>query len=183
MEITYLNGDILFSKYQTLVNPVNCVGVMGKGLALRFKKAYPDMFKRYKSICERHLFKPGLLWIYNAHNGQKVLCFPTKDDWNEPSRPEWIEDGLKKFVSTYKDKELTSAAFPLLGTGLGGLDKSTIMAMMEENLRQCDIPIEIYSTYEPYSKTMLPLLEKLTGGLSEAEIKVVKEKICHEFPF
>lgn len=180
MSITYLNGDILFSKCQTLVNPVNCVGVMGRGLALRFKKAYPDMFLKYKSICDRHLLKPGMLWIYNALHGKKVLCFPTKDNWRYPSRPEWIENGLKKFVFTYKDKGITSAAFPLLGTGLGGMTKSTMMAIMDEHLSHCDIPIEIYSTYEPYSKKLIPLLEKLTGKLDFQQRREIEEKICFE---
>lgn len=178
--IKYLTGDILFSKCQTLVNPVNCVGVMGKGLALRFRKAYPDMFLRYKSICQRGLLKPGMLWLYQSITDTKVLCFPTKEDWREPSRSVWIEDGLSKFVTTYKEKGITSAAFPLLGAGNGGLDKSTAMAILEEHLRDCDIPIEIYSTYVPYSKTFIPLLERLVGEISDEQKKEIIEKICHE---
>ena len=178
--IKFLTGDILFSKCQTLVNPVNCVGVMGKGLALRFRKAYPDMYLRYKNICQRGLLKPGMLWLYQSKSGTKVLCFPTKNDWRKPSRPEWIVDGLNKFVATYKAKGITSAAFPLLGAGNGGLDKSTAMAILEEHLRGCDIPIEIYSTYAPYSRIFIPLVERLTGPLSEEQKKEIADKLCHE---
>lgn len=181
MELKYLTGDILFSKCQTLVNPVNCVGVMGKGLAFRFKKAYPNMYERYRIICKKRLLLPGKLWIYNALNGTKVLCFPTKDDWRKPSRPEWIECGLRKFVNTYKEKGITSAAFPLLGAGNGGMDKSSSMAMMGEYLSKCDIPIEIYSTYEPYSKKMIAMIEKLTGELNFAQKKEIMEKLCFEY--
>lgn len=178
--IKYLTGDILFNKCQTLVNPVNCVGVMGKGLALRYKKAYPDMYIRYRSICQRGLLKPGMLWIYNSIAGKKVLCFPTKDDWRYPSKTEWIEAGLMKFVETYKDKGITSAAFPLLGAGYGGLDKRMVIAILEEHLRDCDIPIEIYSTYEPYSKKLIPLLERLAGPLTREQKKEIADKLCHE---
>lgn len=178
--IKYLTGDILFSKCQTLVNPVNCVGVMGKGLALRFRKAYPDMYLRYKSICQRGLLKPGMLWLYQSLSGTKVLCFPTKEDWREPSKIVWIEDGLRKFVTTYREKGIASAAFPLLGVGLGGLDKSTVMSILEEYLSDCDIPIEIYSTYVPYSKTFIPLIERLVGELTDDQKKEIIIKLCHE---
>lgn len=142
--ITYIQGDIMQSKCQTLVNPVNCVGVMGKGLAMRFKELYPMMFEKYKVYCDKMLLRPGMLWIYTANAARKILCFPTKDDWRNPSRQDWIEDGLRKFRATYREKGVTSIAFPLLGAGCGGLYEETSREILEAYLHSLDIPVEIY---------------------------------------
>lgn len=144
MSITFIKGGIMTSSCQTLVNPVNCVGVMGKGLALQFKERYPQMFEKYKYYCDKKLLRPGMLWIYTANDGKKVLCFPTKDDWKNPSKVEWIEEGLKKFCDVYKEKKILSAAFPLLGAGCGGLKESVSLRLLETYLCNVEIPIEIY---------------------------------------
>lgn len=149
MSITFIKGNIMTSSCQTLVNPVNCVGVMGKGLALQFKERYPQMFEKYKYYCDKKLLRPGMLWIYTARNGKKILCFPTKDDWRKPSKVEWIEAGLKKFGTVYREKNITSIAFPLLGAGCGGLQESVSLRLMETCLHDVDIPIEIYVTSIP----------------------------------
>lgn len=143
--ITVINGNIFNTKAQTIVNTVNCVGVMGKGIALVFKLRYPSMFEQYQKYCKQNLIAVGKLWIYKGEpTNPWVLNFPTKTHWKLPSEYEYIEKGLQKFVDTYKEKGITSIAFPLLGANNGGLDKDKIMETMLHYLSKCDIPIEIY---------------------------------------
>ena len=145
MSIKYIKGDIFSSKCQTLVNAVNCVGVMGKGIALEYKLRYPKMYLEYREHCKNNLIKIGSLWLYTKQeNSPWVLNFPTKFHWRNPSKIEWIELGLRKFVDTYEKKGITSIAFPLLGTHNGGLDKQTVLSLMYEYLGKCNIEIEIY---------------------------------------
>ena len=143
--ITVINGNIFNTTAQTIVNTVNCVGVMGKGIALVFKLRYPSMFEQYQKYCKQNLIAVGKLWIYKGEpTNPWVLNFPTKTHWKLPSEYEYIEKGLQKFVDTYKEKGITSIAFPLLGANNGGLDKDKIMETMLHYLSKCDIPIEIY---------------------------------------
>lgn len=147
--ITFIKGNIFNTKAQTIVNTVNCVGVMGKGIALVFKLRYPLMFDIYKQYCNAHLIGIGKLWLYKGNILDPwVLNFPTKIHWKYPSKLEYIEAGLKKFVETYKDRGITSVAFPLLGVNNGGLDKDVVTELMIRYLNVCDIPVEIY-LYDP----------------------------------
>lgn len=149
MAITIINGNIFNTKAQTIVNTVNCVGVMGKGIALVFKLRYPNMFEQYQKLCAQHLIEIGKLWIYKGDKSDPwVLNFPTKTHWKLPSEYEYLEKGLQKFVDTYQEKGITSIAFPLLGAFNGGLEKERVMDIMQHYLSQCDIPIEIYQ-YDP----------------------------------
>ena len=116
--IRYIEGDIFKSPAQVIVNTVNTVGVMGKGIALEFKKRYPDMFQAYRDICDRRKLKTGTLMLYYEPD-HWVLLFPTKENWRNPSRMEYIEAGLAKFCRTYAEKGITSVAFPKLGCGNG----------------------------------------------------------------
>jgi len=143
--ITHQKGNIFASTAQTLVNPVNLVGVMGKGLALEFKEKYPPMFDQYKRLCDQKKFKIGMLHLWKGHP-KWVLNFPTKLDWRDLSGPEIVEAGLFKFVNTFKEKGINSAAFPRLGCGEGGLDwEDVVKPMMEEYLGKLPVHIEIYS--------------------------------------
>lgn len=100
--ITFVKGNIFNTKAQTVVNTVNCVGVMGKGIALVYKLRYPKMFDIYKEYCHQHLIGIGKLWIYKGDkNDPWVLNFPTKFHWKYPSKYEYVEKGLQKFVETY----------------------------------------------------------------------------------
>lgn len=147
--VTFHKGNIFNSKMQTIVNTINCVGAMGKGIALVFKLRYPAMFDKYKDYCESKMIGIGKLWLYKSDDSaQWVLNFPTKFHWKYPSKIEYIESGLQKFIDTYKEKGITSIAFPLLGTHNGGLDKIEVLDMMYRYLEQCDIPVEIYE-YDP----------------------------------
>jgi O-acetyl-ADP-ribose deacetylase (regulator of RNase III) len=140
--ITYVEGSLFASPAQTLVNTVNSVGVMGKGLAKAFKSYFPEMFEDYKRLCESGDITAGRLLLYRtAHKW--VLNFPTKRHWRQLSRLADIEAGLQAFSRAYAEQGIVSAAFPQLGCGNGGLDwESQVRPLMERYLGQ--LPIEIY---------------------------------------
>lgn len=147
--INFIKGNLFDSKCQTLVNTVNCVGVMGKGIALEFKNKYQAMFDEYKNVCRRHeLLHGGDLWLYDYVDvfiPRKILCFATKEHWRNPSKIEWIERGLQQFVNKYKYWNITSIAFPKLGCNNGGLNWETqVKPLMIKYLEPLDIKIEIY---------------------------------------
>lgn len=141
--IEYVEGNIFDSHAQTIVNTVNTVGVMGKGLALSYKKRYPQMFISYRNACEKHQLTIGKLMLYYAPD-HWILMFPTKEDWRNPSKIEYIEKGLKKFVCTYADKGITSIAFPKLGCGCGELSWGDVRPVMEKYLKHLPITVYIY---------------------------------------
>jgi O-acetyl-ADP-ribose deacetylase (regulator of RNase III) len=142
MMILYVKGDMFQSPAQVLVNTVNTAGVMGKGLALDFKRLYPEMFEQYRSLCETRQIQIGTLWLYKTPN-KWVLNFPTKKHWREPSRLEYVEAGLKKFVAVYSRMGIHSIAFPALGCGNGQLDfAAEVQPLMEKYLRK--LPIEAF---------------------------------------
>ena len=170
--ITFVEGNIFNTKCQTVVNTVNCVGVMGKGIALVYKLRYPAMFDIYKSYCSSRHIDIGKLWLYKGEpNDPWVLNFPTKKHWKFPSKIEYVVKGLEKFIATYKEKGITSIAFPLLGTHNGGLDKDEVLSIMTQYLSQCDIPVEIYE-YDPKATDDLFEQFKMTWySLSDVERK------------
>jgi len=141
--LIYRRTSILESPAQTLVNTVNCVGVMGKGLARAFKDLEPDMFRAYKRICDQKALAPGKLWLWRG-SGSWVLNFPTKIHWRNPSQIEWIEQGLEKFVSAYAGQGITEISFPRLGCGNGGLEWDEVRPVMERYLSQVSIPVYIH---------------------------------------
>lgn len=144
--ITFKKGNIFSSDKQTIVNTINCVGVMGKGVALGFRLRYPEMYEKYKEFCKNKQITIGKLWLYKRPQeySKWVLNFPTKFHWKYPSKMEYLEAGLQKFVETYQEKGITSIVFPLLGTHNGGLDKIDVLNIMHFYLDKCSIPIEIY---------------------------------------
>lgn len=141
--LIYRRTSILESPAQTLVNTVNCVGVMGKGLAHAFKNREPEMYKSYKRICDERILIPGKLWLWRGKSNW-ILNFPTKFHWRDPSRIEWIEQGLEKFVSAYAAQRIAEASFPKLGCGNGNLDWTEVRPLMEHYLSNVDIPIYIH---------------------------------------
>jgi O-acetyl-ADP-ribose deacetylase (regulator of RNase III) len=139
------NSNIFNSKCQTLVNTVNCVGVMGKGLALEMKKRYPLLFEQYKTFCDKKLIDIGKLWIYKTDTDKLILNFPTKKHWKDSSEYDYIEQGMKKFVETYKNKNISSIAFPMLGCNNGGLNKDIVLEILTRHLIKCEnLVVEIY---------------------------------------
>ena len=142
--IKKIKGNIFNTNCQTLVNTVNCIGVMGKGMALECKLRFPEMFIKYKDSCDKKLFKPGYLQIYK-NSKPWILNFPTKIHWKDPSKIEYLEDGLKKFQDEYLNKNISSIAFPLLGASLGGLSEELVYETMTKYLEPLNnIDIEIY---------------------------------------
>ena len=168
MEI--IKGNIFTTKCQTIVNAVNCVGVMGAGLAFEFRLRYPEMFTKYKELTEKNLLNIGSLWIYKVNNERWILNFPTKFHWKYPSKIEYIEKGLQKFVDTYKGRGITSIAFPLLGASNGGLNENQVLEVMNEYLQPVDIPVEIYK-YDTYAYDDLYLeFKKLFSLIDESSL-------------
>lgn len=142
--LTYVIGDLFTSPAQVLTNTVNTVGVMGKGIAKEFKRIYPEMFARYRELCERDQLGIGNLWLYRTPN-KWILNFPTKKHWRHPSRPEYIEAGLRTFVNFYSKFRIHSIAFPALGCGNGELDFETqTKPLMERYLGKLPIYVFIY---------------------------------------
>ncbi len=140
--LLYVEQDIFQSPAQVIVNTVNIVGVMGKGIAKRYKEIYPDMYKQYRRFCEQKLLDIGKLWLYKTDT-KWVLNFPTKKHWRNPSKLEYIELGLQKFVSTYEERGITSISFPQLGSGNGGLDwEKEVKPLMEKYLKE--LPIDVF---------------------------------------
>ena len=143
-------GDILRSDAQALVNTVNCVGIMGKGLALQFKKAFPENFKFYARACEHGEVHLGSMLVYdlNRMTGPRyIINFPTKQHWKNQSRLGDIEAGLKDLVKTVRDLHIQSIAIPPLGCGLGGLNWSDVRARIEAAFRA--VPELDVSLFEP----------------------------------
>jgi O-acetyl-ADP-ribose deacetylase (regulator of RNase III) len=141
-------GDLLTSKMQTLVNTVNCVGVMGKGIALAFRNTFPAMFNEYRSRCTNKQVKLGEPYCYKVSPFRLIVNFPTKGHWKENSKIGEVEKGLKVLVSKYKEWGIQSMAIPPLGCGNGGLDWNDVLPLMQSYLSQMDIPIEIYAPHE-----------------------------------
>ena len=152
MKIT--TGDIFNTTMQTIVNPVNCSKTMGRGLALKFKKKYPEMFTDYvikSNTGELQIGKPYI--YYGSVNTPNVINFPTKLHWRDPSRLRFIKSGLVYLVDHYKEWGIESIATPALGCGLGGLDWNAVLLIMEEELGKLDgIPVEIYQPVIGYQR-------------------------------
>jgi O-acetyl-ADP-ribose deacetylase (regulator of RNase III) len=160
--LIYHRTSIFESPAQTLVNTVNCVGVMGKGIAAEFRDRYPDMFRAYKDICAKKLLEPGMLWVWKA-NDRWILNFPTKRHWRHPSKVEWIDAGLRKFVAEYERRGITDISFPRLGCGNGGLNWDDVRPIMDSYL--APLPITIYvHDYE----VNIGLPEHLESGASSS---------------
>ncbi len=142
--LDYVLTNIFDSPAQTLVNTVNTVGIMGKGIAAEYKRRYPDMFRRYRQHCKSGSLDIGKLYLYKGDN-KWVLNFPTKEHWRNPSKVEYLEAGLQKFVATYAAHGITSVSFPQLGTGNGGLDWTRVVRpLMDKYLSDLAIPVFIH---------------------------------------
>lgn len=142
-----LVGDILQSKAQTLINTVNCVGVMGKGIALEFKTRFPEMFDDYVARCHQHEVKPGEPYLYKTLIPLQIINFPTKDHWKSVSKLSDIEHGLESLLRHYKVWGVTSLAIPPLGCGNGKLEWRAVGPLIYRFVKQMDVPVEIYAPY------------------------------------
>lgn len=150
--ITFHHGDLLQSDAQALVNTVNCVGVMGAGIALAFKKAYPSMFEAYKLQCQSGLMKPGGVRFFKRDelggSCRYLVNFATKNDWRMPSELSYVELGLKALREGVVSRAITSIAIPPLGCGLGGLGWNVVRPMIVSTFN--DVPNLVVHVYEPH---------------------------------
>jgi len=136
--LRFTTGDILAEDAEALVNTVNCVGVMGRGIALQFKKAFPENFRVYARACKRGDVQPGRMFVFETGaltNPRLIINFPTKRHWRGNSRIEDIEAGLKDLATVIRERNIRSIAVPPLGSGLGGLDWSDVRPRIEGALR------------------------------------------------
>jgi O-acetyl-ADP-ribose deacetylase (regulator of RNase III)/uncharacterized protein YwgA len=151
MSIIFKTGDLFLDKSEALVNTVNCVGVMGKGVALEFKRRWPENYKAYKKTCDDKKLRPGQMLIFELGSlleksePKFIINFPTKDHWRAKSKLEYISEGLEALVSDIKKYKIKSLALPPLGCGNGGLDWNTVRQMMMERLSELgDVNVFIY---------------------------------------
>ena len=145
-------GNILKANSQALVNPVNCVGVSGKGLALLFRRAWPTNYLSYVMACKGGQLRPGRLHIFptgRLGNPKWIINFPTKDDWRDKSKLIYIEGGLDALVLQLLTNCIERVAIPPLGCGLGGLDWKDVKALiMERFAARADIAVDLYPPEE-----------------------------------
>jgi len=146
--IHYQKGNLLESEAEALVNTINTVGVMGKGIALQFKNMFPNNFKIYAQACKNKEVKVGQLFVTEEDallSGKKIIInFPTKTNWRLPSEYKYIESGLTELVKVIMEKNINSIAIPPLGSGNGGLDWNKVKQILEKYLSEVDCDIHIY---------------------------------------
>jgi len=145
--VKVLIGNLFESKAQTLVNTVNCVGVMGKGIALEFKKRFPDAYKEYVDLCEKGEVKLGRPYLHKSLVGPWILNFPTKDHWRMVTRLGDIVHGLQYLLKHYRSWDIESIAVPPLGCGQGQLEWRIVGPTLYRYLSEMEIPIELYAPY------------------------------------
>jgi len=150
--VTFVRGNIFESSAQIITNTVNCVGVMGAGLALEFKNKFPEMFNDYKTRCQKNEVVAGKPYLWENDKVQ-ILNFPTKRHWQDKSLLNDIEDGLRYLATQYQEMGIQSLALPPLGCGLGGLS---------------------------WDDDVKPLIEKYLGSLSDLEIYVYEPSVTSE---
>jgi O-acetyl-ADP-ribose deacetylase (regulator of RNase III) len=158
--IEYTSGDILKSEAEAFVNTVNCVGVMGRGIAAQFKNAYPENFKAYAAACRREEVRPGRMFVFETGRlmpPRYIINFPTKRHWRGKSRIEDIDAGLVTLVTEIRSRNIRSIAIPPLGCGLGGLEWDKVRPRIEAALEGLDdVRVMIYEPKgAPASDTMV----------------------------
>jgi O-acetyl-ADP-ribose deacetylase (regulator of RNase III) len=141
--ITETSGNLLNAEADVLVNTVNCVGAMGKGIAADFKKRYPDMYVDYVRRCDQRAVRPGRPYAW-VGDGKTIINFPTKQHWRGSSRLEWVMDGLPRLVELATAVGARRIAVPPLGCGHGGLDWAEVRPLMHAALASLTIPVLLY---------------------------------------
>ena len=142
--LEFVKGDIFDAPADIRVNTVNCVGVMGTGVALAFKQRYPDMFKDYQRDCKDGRVMPGTMHIWKSLTGDWIINFPTKRDWRESSRYEDIDAGLDDLRGYLNGVGRVTIALPALGCGHGGLDWDRVSRMISEKLDGVDAHVLVF---------------------------------------
>jgi O-acetyl-ADP-ribose deacetylase (regulator of RNase III) len=193
--IEYKTGDILAEDVEALVNTVNCVGFMGRGIALQFKKAWPENFRAYAAACRRHEVEPGRMFVFETGrltHPRYIVNFPTKRHWRGRSRMEDIEAGLVALSSEIRSRRIQSIAIPPLGAGLGGLEWAEIRPRIEDALSDLsDVRVVVFEprvspAQEPSAKgrkvpamtpgraALVGLMERYRAGLLDPFISLLE---------
>ena len=149
--LTYKKGNLLEAKVDAVVNTVNTVGVMGKGIALQFKKAFPENFKKYKEECDAGNMQPGrvlVIQVGGITQPRWIINFPTKKHWRNKSKIDFIRDGLKSLADEIRRLKISSIAVPPLGCGYGGLDWKDVQPLIEATF--ADLPDVEAWVYPPH---------------------------------
>lgn len=180
MSVKFVTGDMFDADTQAIVNTVNCVGVMGKGVALEFKKRWPDNFKAYKKKCELKEIEVGKVFVFdnngslfeNKSDFEFLINFPTKKHWRSKSRIEYIADGLEDFVIQIKRLDIESVAIPPLGCGNGGLPWSKVKPLIIERISE--LPNVRWVIYQPTDKNSAPEYKNIPEDLTVPRAALVK---------
>lgn len=154
--LVFTKGDMFESPVDARVNTVNCVGVMGAGVALAFKTRYPEMFKEYQHECRAGRIRPGELFIWRSLTGELIINFPTKRDWRDPSRYEDIASGLDSLRAYLQEQGPISIAMPALGCGHGGLDWRIVAPMIEQKLATVPARILVFEPADSVRAGQMP---------------------------
>lgn len=151
--IEFRTGDILKADAEALVNTVNCVGIMGRGIALQFKNAFPDNFKAYAAACAREEVRPGRMFVFETGyvgNPKYIINFPTKRHWRTKSELSYIEDGLAALIEEVRWRGIRSIAVPPLGCGNGGLEWSEVEPLIRRAFEAVsDVRVLVYEPNGP----------------------------------
>jgi O-acetyl-ADP-ribose deacetylase (regulator of RNase III)/uncharacterized protein YwgA len=170
--VTVAQGNLLESDAQTLVNTVNTVGVMGKGIALQFRRRFPEMYADYVRRCEAGEVQLGRPYLYRSLNPPFVLNFPTKKHWRSPSRLQDIVRGLEYLRGHYEEWGITSLAVPPLGCGHGQLEWRVVGPVLYRELKKLPIPIELYAPFEtPHQELQADFLDQVTASAPESRVR------------
>lgn len=193
--IQFKAGDILNEDVEALVNTVNCVGVMGRGIALQFKNAFPENFKAYQAACHRDEMQPSRMFVFvtgYVTNPRYIINFPTKRHWRGKSRLSDIEAGLDALVAEIKSRDIKSVAIPPLGSGLGGLNWSEVKPRIEEAVRALTgVRVVIFEpngapdpkamprsrkvpTMTPGRASLVGLMHRYLGGLMDPFVSLIE---------
>ena len=162
--IEYTEGDVLSAKVEALVNTVNCVGIMGRGVALQFKKAFPDNFKAYAKACKQGEVQPGRMFVFETERldyPKYIINFPTKRHWRSRSRIADIESGLESLVDVITERDIHSIALPPLGSGLGGLDWSEVRERIQSAMARIADDVHVI-VFEPSDGPDAAAIARLT---------------------
>lgn len=169
--IEYKTGDITGEGTEALVNTVNCVGFMGKGVALRFKEVFPENFRAYKEACEHEQVQPGRMLVFETGspvNPRYIINFPTKRHWRGKSRMEDIESGLRALTEEIRHRGIRSIAIPPLGSGFGGLEWTEVRPRIEAALLGLDdLFVTLYEPSSVFDNPVVPRnrpVPKMTAG-------------------
>ena len=166
--IEYKNGDILREDVEAIVNTVNCVGIMGRGLALQFKNKFPQNFKEYQLACTNNEVQLGKMFVHQTGqliNPKYIINFPTKGHWKQNSKIEDISNGLDDLITIIEKYSIKSIAIPPLGSGLGGLDWKMVKKLIEEKLKNINCTVILFEPLEQkIEKSITKEIPKMTAG-------------------